>query len=532
MFDMALEVLESVLSQKAARSCLEAGLNAQGKAVETASLEDYRAALRSNVFRQLQVVMPATAAAQLIREVEFQLEQLDNERTELDSRRDGSRPVVPQTMVDDTRSTAIRDPDLLAMAGSNLLTLNLRSLGSLSVEFGDVLFAERDLKLEVRAMRRTLDEGQHIERDKIEGLRDTLRLRRNILLVTQRDQLEMLDRRINELSQRVVVPRELGARLDSARRLLAAGTLATSDLRQMERLVENITGEPVLIVESEAPAAPEPVLEVEPAASEVMPGSVLVAMLDPESTEVFASRAETDSLSDEPVADSLSDEPVLVIEDRAELSLGHLEAEPEQVITFEPERASALGSDFEPVVVSDDAGAMQPQAAHPVLTDAFEPVAHFEPEPVEFTAPRSVFGSWDASVIGTPVVDSTQTTPEDTGVPNSEVSAAESFEPVVSAQEWNHAQRETAPQADPITASVLRSEAIRQPEPMLETTGAGSSAVVEPEADFGVNLDQGPEVHGLPEATSAVQDALGRPEMFTPESHLEVMTETRPEAEP
>jgi hypothetical protein len=515
MFDMALEALEGVLSQKAARSCLEAGLSVQGKAMDTASLEDYRAALRSNVFRQLQVVMPATAAAQLIREVEFQLEQLDNERTELDSRRAGfPKGAVPQTMVDDGKSTAIRDPDLLAMAGSNLLSLNLRTLGSLSVEFGDVLFAERDLKLEVRALRRMLDEGQPVERAKIESLRETLRSRRDVLLVEQRAQLETLDHRIHDLSQRVVVPRELEARLESARRLLASGTLATSDLRQMERLIENVAGEPIApvphgsvpVLESEPEpvleSEPEPVLESEPVAA---------AVLDPELTPVFASEPEQGvhpehSAHPEPALEPDA-EPVLIVEGVPEPGAAvALEPEPEHAITHEPPSVPEH-------VVEYTAGA---------VTDDFDGIPSLHSE--------------------------------------AEITTSDSFEPVVSAQELNAFAPETAPEADPVIASVLRSfepaphepmphfepeaeapRAISQPEPALESEAIGAfepeaaeaivtepAVVLEPELTEAVvtepdlTLEPEPESVAEPEvveAVAALEPEVHEPKMLEPEHH-------------
>ncbi len=523
MFDMALEALEGVLSQKAARSCLEAGLSVQGKSIDTASLEDYRAALRSNVFRQLQVVMPATAAAQLIREVEFQLEQLDNERNETDARRDG-KAVVPQTMVDETKSTAIRDPDLLAMAGSNLLTLNLRSLGSLSVEFGDVLFAERDLKLEVRTMRRTLDEGQHIERDKIENLRDTLRLRRNILLVTQREQLGTLDHQIRELSQRIVVPRELEARLDSAHRLLASGTLATSDLRQMERLVENVAGAPhdqvAVASHGSGEIAPELTLSPEPAALEPIisePASMLAA----EVTSVFASEAQI-----EPEAES---EPVLVIESQTVTIISDApeldQIEPQIAPEILPERAIDTGLEFDPVWASSDPASSIAVPAVETGLGAFDSVERFEPEPVKFDAPRSVFGSWDASVIDTP----TEALPAEatSGLIHQELQVQDStsqvlgtdhFEPVVSITELSDFAPATAPEADPVMASVLRSfdhaPQTETPQSILETT---ESAATEPEAEFGVDFDQEPEPSEFAESVSPRTDA----EVFASQAHEE-----------
>jgi hypothetical protein len=467
MFDMALEALEGVLSQKAARSCLEAGLSVQGKIMDTATLEDYRAALRSNVFRQLQVVMPATAAAQLIREVEFQLEQLDNERTEVNSRKDGfpKASSMPQTMVDDGKSTAIRDADLLAMAGSNLLSLNLRTLGSLSVEFTDVLFAERDLKLEVRALRRTLDEGQPIEHQKIEQLRNTLRARRDVLLVEQRAQLEVLDRRIHDLSQRVVVPRELEARLDSARRLLASGTLATSDLRQMERLVENVSGEPV------APAAlgAVSVLESEP---EVAVPEPIAA----ESTSVFAS----EPAALEPVTEhveprpELDPEPVLIVED---------EPEPVAAVVFEPEPAAAV---------------IEPETEHVTLS-----------EPVVQQASEVIPDDFN----GIPSTDSAL-----------EITTSEHFEPVVSAQELNAFVPETT-DADPVIASVLRSfEPASRFEPSFEMPQIVDEPEVVHAPEPAVVLEP-EEVAALePEPVSAheLEVLAPEPEVLTPE--LEVVT--------
>ena len=526
MFDMALEALEGVLSQKAARSCLEAGLSVQGKSIDTASLEDYRAALRSNVFRQLQVVMPATAAAQLIREVEFQLEQLDNERNETDARRDG-KAVVPQTMVDETKSTAIRDPDLLAMAGSNLLTLNLRSLGSLSVEFGDVLFAERDLKLEVRAMRRTLDEGQHIERDKIENLRDTLRLRRNILLVTQREQLGTLDHQIRELSQRIVVPRELEARLDSAHRLLASGTLATSDLRQMERLVENVAGAPIdpiaVAAHGSGEIAPELTLAPEPATlpSIAEPASMLAA----EVTSVFASEAQP-----EPEAES---EPVLVIESQTETIISDApeldQIEPQIAPEILPERAIDTGLEFDPVWASSDPASSIAAPAAETGLGAFDSVERFEPEPVKFDAPRSVFGSWDASVIDTPTeAPSAEATSESIRQEfqvqdsTSQVLGTDHFEPVVSITELSDFAPASAPEADPVMASVLRSfdhaPQAEMPQLIVETT---ESVATEPEAEFGVDFDQEPELSEFAESVSPRADA----EVFASEAHEEAEIE-------
>ena len=350
MFDMALESLEGVLTQRAARSCLEAGLSVQGKTVDNASLEDYRAALRSNVFRQLQVVMPATAAAQLIREVEFQLEQLDNERLESVSRQVQTRSVPPLTSsFEDGKATAIRDPDLLAMASSNLLTLNLRTLGSLSVEFGDVLFAERDLKLEVRSLRRMLDEGQNVDRARIEALRETLKNRREALLEEQQAQLVALDNQVYELSQRVVVPRELEARLESAKRLLASSTLATSDIRQMERLVESV------MVPAEVVAQPEPVVSAQPEPIlETNPEPVFEASPEP---VLEASPERAFETSPEPAFES-------------EASLESVpQARPEPLPDFEPEPASAfvasaaspeLAAQPEPVQL----GAGQAETAH------------------------------------------------------------------------------------------------------------------------------------------------------------------------
>ncbi len=529
MFDMALEALEGVLSQKAARSCLEAGLSVQGKAMETATLEDYRSALRSNVFRQLQVVMPATAAAQLIREVEFQLEQLDNERTEVNSRKGGFSKAspVPHTMVDDGKSTAIRDADLLAMAGSNLLSLNLRTLGSLSVEFTDVLFAERDLKLEVRALRRTLDEGQPIEHQKIEQLRNTLRSRRDVLLVEQRAQLEILDHRIHELSQRVVVPRELEARLDSARRLLASGTLATSDLRQMDRLVETVSGEPV------APATLEAVSILESEPEVVVPEPIAA-----ESTSVFAS----EPAASEPASEHAVAEPVMAH------GATELDAEPVLVVEDEPEPIAAV--------------VLEPESEHVAL----------EPEP-------------DHVPFHEPVVQEAQEVISDdfNGIPSQnselEITTSESFEPVVSAQELNAFVPDTT-EADPVIASVLRSyeptprfepgfevpQIIDEPEPEAIHTPE-PAVVLEPEAEAPVEselaepaLAHDPEVfaaealasehvthehleselstleHVEPEHLEAhhpeaqpfeaqVEAEESEPEMFTPEAHLETAME-------
>ncbi len=533
MFDMALEALEGVLSQKAARSCLEAGLSVQGKAMDTATLEDYRAALRSNVFRQLQVVMPATAAAQLIREVEFQLEQLDNERTESNSRKSGfpKAAPIPQTMVDDGKSTAIRDPDLLAMAGSNLLSLNLRTLGSLSVEFTDVLFAERDLKLEVRALRRTLDEGQPIEHQKIENLRTTLRARRDVLLVEQRAQLEVLDHRIHDLSQRVVVPRELEARLDSARRLLASGTLATSDLRQMERLIETVSGESVAPVTLGAAS----ILESEPKV--VVPEPIAA-----ESTSVFSSEpAASEPAVSEPVAQHAEPdaEPVLVVED-------------------EPEVAAVV---------------LEPEAASVVLEPEPEPET-LEPEHLPFDEPV--------------VQHAAEVIPDDfNGIPSTdselEITTSENFEPVVSAQELNAFVPETT-EADPVIASVLRSyepasrfepefevpqvinepEVIHAPEPavvlepdvetpleselaeseLAESELAESELAHEPEVFAHEHLESedlesevatvehGEPEHSEPEHAEVQHPESEEPEMFTPEAHLETAieeTEMEPE---
>ncbi len=526
MFDMALEALEGVLSQKAARSCLEAGLSVQGKAMEMATLEDYRSALRSNVFRQLQVVMPATAAAQLIREVEFQLEQLDNERTEVNSRKAGFSKAapMPQTMVDDGKSTAIRDADLLAMAGSNLLSLNLRTLGSLSVEFTDVLFAERDLKLEVRALRRTLDEGQPIEHQKIEQLRNTLRSRRDVLLVEQRAQLEILDHRIHELSQRVVVPRELEARLDSARRLLASGTLATSDLRQMDRLVETVSGEPV----APATLGAVSILESEP---EVVVPEPIAA----ESTSVFASEpAASEPAMSEPASEHAVAEPVVA---HAE---PELDAEPVLVVEDEPEPIAAV--------------VLEPESGHVAL----------EPEPAH--AP------FDEPV----VQHANEVIPDDfNGIPSTdnelEITTSESFEPVVSAQELNAFVPDTT-EADPVIASVLRSyepaprfepgfevpqinepepEAIHAPEPAvvlepdvetpLESELAESELAHEPEVFAHEHLEpehlesevatvehSEPE-HSEPKHAEVQHLESEEPEMFTPEAHLE--TEMEPDAQ-
>lgn len=578
MFDMALEALEGVLSQKAARSCLEAGLNVQGKAIETASLEDYRAALRSNVFRQLQVVMPATAAAQLIREVEFQLEQLDNERTEMDSQRPASKPAhaaaVPQTMVDESKTTSIRDPDLLAMAGSNLLTLNLRSLGSLSVEFGDVLFAERDLKLEVRAIRRMLDEGQPVEREKIEKLRDTLRLRREILLVAQRSQLETLDHQIYDLSQRVVVPRELEARLESARRLLASGTLATSDLRQMERLVETVIGEPIVQLAPVAAVAleSEPVFEPEPAIHEpAIQEPVVPSILDAESTSVFASELESEPIPalESRVVLEPEDEPVLVVEEESQAKAA-VSPELEPVIPAEPDPILEPAVDFEPVWTATEesgSGVTQAEATLPaVVADSFEPVAAIESEAQVVTSAQSVlYGSWNASTPSAPVAElSAEIIPDEIDdVPSLEseleLTSAESFEPVVSAQELHDFTSEIAVDADPAIASVLRPleptpdfepepelvaldsetehllEPITTPEPVAEVVLEPDEAVLEPEhteihasePESAVVLEPEAQAQSQPEAISAVQDEpeittpeITAPEEFTPESHL------------
>ncbi len=397
MFDMALESLEGVLSQSAARSCLEAGLSVQGKTVENASLEDYRAALRSNVFRQLQVVMPATVAAQLIREVEFQLEQLDNERLESVPRQGQNRSgSLLTSSFEDGKSTAIRDPDLLAMANSNLLTLNLRTLGSLSVEFGDVLFAERDLKLEVRSLRRMLDEGQNVDRARIESLRETLKSRREALLEEQQAQLVALDNRVYELSQRVVVPRELEARLESAKRLLASSTLATSDLRQIERLVESVMvpAEPEPVPE----ASPEPALEgvAQPALEsetsserlpdfEPVPAFVASPELaaQPEPAQPETAHLETDVFSQPEPQNWDTDEPELVQSGPSD----ELDSQPEDALPDQPlmvdEPVDDLG--FEPVAVVKDLA--------PPMAD---PEALIEPSPTVMASPFG-FGQRDDS---------------------------------------------------------------------------------------------------------------------------------------
>ncbi|MBB6096889.1 hypothetical protein HNR42_000301 [Deinobacterium chartae] len=224
LYNTVIIALTDMLSQRAARSSVRAGLTQLGKTPDDATLADYKQVLRGQVYRQLQLVMPHYAAKQFVRAIERELHEMTGTPLPAGVAEADEDASYHARVAERVRSADEREDEV-----ASRLSAELRHFSVMALEFSDVLGADPRLKERFAELRLRTDAGEVAE-DEVRTLRADLEAARTIMIEEQWAQLLTLERRLWGASD------EVRAQMRVVRRALTAGMTADAELRRLQQV--------------------------------------------------------------------------------------------------------------------------------------------------------------------------------------------------------------------------------------------------------------------------------------------------------